>query len=124
LGKNSVSKRRIFLVIVSIALWIIVDATVVSVLPVFAAMFADFGSKLPFVTRAILRLADAVKEYGVIYRVTFSGLLVGASVAVVATESRRGAFLFFASGAVAASIIAIALVAPILQLAEIAKELK
>ena len=118
------SKRRILLLIVSIALWIILDATAVSVLPVFAAMFADFGGELPAVTRATLRLSDLVKEYGVVYRVLFSGLLVGASVAVVATKSRRGALLFFASGALVASMIAVALFAPILQLAEVAKGLE
>ncbi len=119
-----VSKRRILLFIVSIALWIIVDAATVSILPVFAAMFADFGAELPAVTRAILWLGDTVKEYGVAYRVLFSGLLVGASVAVVATKSRRGALLFFASGALVASIITVALLAPILQLAEVAKGLE
>ena len=123
-GKIIMKKTRIALLVVSILLWLVIGFAMALVVPVFEAMFADFGAKLPALTRACIWLSSVVKEYSIIYFQAFCGLLGGVSVLVASKNKWSYSLIFFASSFLAGSILISALFLPIFYLGAVAVDLK
>jgi type II secretory pathway component PulF len=106
-------KSAIVLLVFSITFWLAVDVVVIFVVPVFAAMFADFGARLPGATRECIRLSSIVRAYGFFTMPIFYAILAAVSVFVAKKQKRVYSLLFFASGALAVLGLAVILFLPI-----------
>jgi type II secretory pathway component PulF len=109
-------RTQIALLVSSIILWIIVGIAAIFVLPVFGALFDEFGPKLPSVTRGCLALSSTVRSSPMIFTASFYGLLALFSAFVAAKKKKVYTLTFFLGGALAVSVFGVALLLPIIQL--------
>jgi len=117
-------KTHIAMLAVSILLWLIVGLAPVFVIPVFAAMFADFGATLPALTRAGIAVSSIAKSWAIIYLPAFFILLIASS-ALVADQNRRSHRLALLwSSVLAFFLLLVVLFLPVFQLGAVARELK
>jgi len=110
------SRRRKVLLIVAVLLWVGVDLSFILVVPVFAAMFADFGGPLPGLTQALIDLAWFSRSHSVFYWPLFYGALAGSAYIAVRKEKRLFAMLFVASSFLAVGMLIVALFLPVFDL--------
>lgn len=101
------------LLVFSITFWLALGVALVWVVPVFAAMFADFGARLPAPTLACFRLSSFFRAYGLFLMPAFYAILAAVSVFVAKKEQKTYSRLFFASGALAVLALIVVLFLPI-----------
>jgi len=117
-------KSLVILLVISTILWSSVDVIIVSIVPVFVTMFADFGARLPTLTQACFHLSHLTKLYYFIFEPLFIGALVGVSVLIARKENNTLAIYFCASGALAVLALVGTLSLPIFQLGAVAAGMK
>jgi type IV pilus assembly protein PilC len=100
-------------IVVSLLLWSVVQVAMVFVVPVFANMFADFGAKLPTMTRICISVSLFIRNHRFpLLPVSFAAL-VAISFIVVEKKKKAHLILFPLSGLVAVLLIVVALLLPI-----------
>jgi len=67
----------------------LVNVLLIFVIPVFAAMFADFGAKLPAPTQFLIDLSDFLKHYIIYLAIALYGVYWGVSKFVATPKGRR-----------------------------------
>lgn len=75
--KGMVKKAMIYPIILLIVAIGVLVLMCVMVIPSFAGMFADMGSDLPGLTKALLSLSDALRKYWYIFIIVIGGLAFG-----------------------------------------------
>jgi len=106
-------KSAVVLLVFSIAFWLVADDVMFFVVPIFVAMFADFGARLPAATRACFSLSSVIRAYGIFFMPAFSAILVAVSLFIAKKEKKSYSLLFFASGALTVLTLAVVLFLPI-----------
>lgn len=75
--KAKIKKALFYPATVILVAIIVTAALLVFIVPQFAALFASFGARLPWPTRAIIHMAHFLNEYGVVFLVTSLILIFG-----------------------------------------------
>lgn len=75
--KRKVKSAMMYPVIVLCIAIAIAIAMIVFIVPVFGAMFADFGAKLPGPTQALLDLSGFMRRYGIFVLIAIVGAVIG-----------------------------------------------
>ena len=103
--------KRGRLLIISALCWHAVDISLVLVVPIYGAMFADHDQFPPLLTRACMDLAS-FRHDSVFYTPLFYGGLIGSVMLAVKEERKRFAMGFVACSLLAFGLFALALVMP------------
>ncbi len=74
--KGLLKKAMIYPIVILVVAVIVLVVMVVGVLPSFAEMFEDMGTKLPGLTRGLLALSDIIKKYWYIIIAVIVGIVV------------------------------------------------
>jgi type II secretory pathway component PulF len=105
--------------IVSGGFWFLMFAGFYFVIPVFAAMFADFGARLPLPTQYLIDTAGFFRVYPIVAApIGIIVILVGA--AIERRNSVMGLRLYFAVSLVTMLAVVLAMFLPIFQLGAVA----
>ena len=104
--------RRGRLLIISALCWQTVDVSLVLVVPVYGAIFADRDQFPPALTRACMDLAS-FRHDSVFYAPLFYGGLIGGVILAVKEERKRFALGFIACSILAFGLFALALALPV-----------
>lgn len=75
--KALIKKAAIYPVVVGIVAVVVVIIMLVVVIPAFEDMFADLGTELPAITKAVVTLSKAIQNYWYIMLVVIVGIVVG-----------------------------------------------
>lgn len=75
--KALIKKAAIYPVVVGVVAVVVVIIMLIVVIPAFEDMFADLGTELPAITKAVVALSEAIQNYWYIMLVVIVGIVVG-----------------------------------------------
>lgn len=75
--KAMIKKAAIYPVVVGIVAVVVVIVMLIVVIPAFEDMFADMGTELPAITKAVVALSNGLKSYWYIILAVIAGVVVG-----------------------------------------------
>jgi general secretion pathway protein F len=82
--RQVVAAAMVYPIILAIIATAVILTMLLWVIPQFEGLFSDAGANLPFMTRMVMGISHAVRQYGLI------GLIVGAGLVVLITRWLRG----------------------------------
>lgn len=91
---QKVGMALLYPIILSIVSVLIVTGLLTYVVPQVVQVFNDIGQQLPFLTRALIAVSDALKAYGILILIAIAGAIFGFTRLLRQTAFRRRFHLF------------------------------
>jgi type II secretory pathway component PulF len=114
-------KREIASIIISVLLWSVIPVAMVLVVPVFAAMFADFGAQLPAPTQWCIDVSSFTRSHLFLVAVPFAAALIVAAAWTKEKNKKLYFIIFPVSGLFAVLLFVVVLFLPVFQTGSVAK---
>ena len=112
-GPTASTRKPRFLVIVAVCLWLFLLGDLIFVVPVFAALYKDFGAKLPWLTKVLIGAADIFKDYVLLLGGTSIAAVILSALNVFHSGKKSYRVAFFLSAIFAVVVLVVVMFLPI-----------